>query len=307
MIIARHRRPEGLLSRLMSERRGAAYVEFLIAFIPLFIMFLGMVQMCLMYAGDLVVQHAATTAARAAVVVIDDDPAKYDGAPRDRIDRYGSSDTGRGIDGLLVLFGGGRGGSVPGSGGPRYSAIRQAASIPLLAISPSMSQLMNADSVRTAIGNPEERALTGATIYNNSAMGVTFPVSPGANSYRSAFNRDDQVTARVTYLFHCAVPLANKLMCETYPTIRLGPAAAAIEGIVRDLGDGTLTYDSAMERIGRIDESRRRHERDNPAIDELSSAGSDSLMYLTWGTGSRFKILRAEATMPLQYARYEYH
>jgi hypothetical protein len=293
---------------LARDQRGAAYVEFLLAFIPLFIMFLGMVQMALMYAGDLVVQHAATTAARATAVILDDDPRHYDGAPRLRVDGEASMSSEDAIGGILRLFGGGGGGGggAPAPGGPRVAAIRQAASIPLVAISPSMNQLIDSDSVRTAIGSPEGRGATGLLIYNSSAMAVTFPTAPGATSYRSSFRQGDQAIARVTYLFHCGVPLASRLMCETYPSLRLGPAAAMIEGIIRDLGSGTLSFEAAMERLRRADESRRRHERDNPAIDELEAAGANDLMYLTWATGARFKVMRAEASMPVQYARYVY-
>ncbi len=295
--------------RLLPDERGAAYVEFLIAFIPLFIMFLGMVQMSLMYAGDLVVQHAASRAARAAVVVLDDDPQYYDGEPRMTVARFGFSSSEEGLSAILRIFGAGAGGGGGGpgaSGGPRLSAIRTAASLPLASISPSMEQLVDADSVMTAIGSPETRAATGVFIYNDSAMGITFPVSPGANSYREDFDHGQQVTTRVTYLFHCGVPLASRLMCDTYPTIRLGPAAALIEDIIRDAGDGSLTWDDARERLRRIDESRRRHERDEDAIGELETAGASDLMYLTWATGSRFKVMRGEATMPIQSALYEY-
>lgn len=293
----------------LSDERGAAYVEFLIAFIPLFIMFLGMVQMSLMYAGDLVVQHAASRAARAAVVVLDDDPRYYDGAERRTVSSFGFSSSEEGLSAILSIFGagGGGGGGGPGaSGGPRLSAIRTAASLPLASISPSLDQLIDSDSVMTAIGSPETRAATGVFMYNNSAMGVSFPVSPGATDYREDFNHGQQITTRVTYLFHCGVPLASRLMCDTYPTIRLGPAAALIEDIIRDAGDGSLSWDDARERLRRIDESRRRHERDSDAVGELETAGASDLMYLTWATGSRFKVMRGEATMPLQSARYEY-
>lgn len=295
------------------DQGGAAYVEFLIAFIPLFVMFMGMVQMALMYAGDLVVQHSASRAARAAVVVLDDDPQYYDGASRRTVRTFGASSAEDGLGAILDLFGGGGApgmGTVSRNGGPRYSAIQQAASLPLVAISPSFDQLMGGEreSVRTAIGSPESRAATGALAYNNAAMGLTFPRTPGSTDYRSSWDAShgEQVTARVTYLFHCGVPLANRLMCETYPSLRLGPAAAAIEGIISDLGDGSLSFDEAMERLARADESRRRHERDEEAIGELESAGASDMMYLTWATGARFKVLRGEATMPLQFARYRY-
>ncbi len=296
------------MKRLMDDNRGAAYVEFLLAFIPLFILFLGMVQMALMYAGDLVVQHAATRAARAAAVVIDDDPQYYDGAPRMDVGSFGITSSEDALGSIIGLFGGDTsiGGIGSSPGGPRLSAIRTAASVPLMAVSPSLDQLIDADSVRTAIGSPEARGATGLMLYNDSAMAVTFPTAPGATSYRTSFDEGDQAVTRVTYLFHCGVPLVSRMMCETYPSLRLGPAAAAIEGIVRDLGDGSLSFDEAMERLRRVDEARRRHERDSPGIEELEAAGSDDLMYLTWATGSRFKVIRAEASMPVQYARYEY-
>src|SRR6185436_6787073 len=114
------------MKRLLRDQRGAAYVEFLLAFIPLFIMFLGMVQMALMYAGDLVVRHAATTAARAAVVVLPDDPQYYGGNPITQIDTSGSGSSEDAIGGLLGGLGGGGGGgggsSVGQPSGPRLGA-----------------------------------------------------------------------------------------------------------------------------------------------------------------------------------------
>lgn len=296
------------MKRLMDDTRGAAYVEFLLAFIPLFIMFLGMVQMALMYAGDLVVQHAATRAARAAAVVIDDDPQYYEDAERMDVGSFGVTSSEDVIGSILSIFGGDMsiGGIGSSPGGPRLNAIRTAASVPLMAISPSMDQLIDSDSVRTAIGSPEARGATGMLIYNSAAMAVTFPTAPNATSYRTSFDEGDQAVTRVTYLFHCGVPLVNRMMCETYPSLRLGPAAGAIEGIISDLGDGSLSFDEAMERLRRADEGRRRHERDNAAIDELEAAGADDLMYLTWATGARFKVLRGEASMPVQYAAYDY-
>jgi len=286
-------------------QEGAAYVEFLIAFVPLFIMFLGMIQMSLMYAGDLVVQHAASRAARAAVVVIDDDPARYEGAARREVQPEGSSSGPSGLGGLIGVIGGG-GGAGGNVGGPRLAAIRSAASMPLSAISPSMDQLVDPDSVRTAIGSAESRAATGVFLYNDTAMGVTFPTSPGAESYRQRFGLDTQVTTRVTYLFHCAVPVAANIMCETYPTLRLGPGAAIAESIIRDVGSGTLSWEEARARLERIGDSAARSNRDQPGLDELESSGSSSLLFATWGTGARFKLMRGEATMPLQSARYEY-
>ncbi len=88
------------------DRSGAVYVEFLIAFLPVFLFFSGLFQLGMIEIADLVTQHAAVTAARAAVVVLPDDPAYYDT-------------------------------EVDEIGGERYGDIRAAAVMTLQAIDPS--------------------------------------------------------------------------------------------------------------------------------------------------------------------------
>jgi Flp pilus assembly protein TadG len=62
-------------------RAGAVYVEFLIAFFPVFFFFLALVQLIFLQTASLVVHHAASKAVRAAVVVLPDDPAYYGDVP----------------------------------------------------------------------------------------------------------------------------------------------------------------------------------------------------------------------------------
>ncbi|RLB53523.1 MAG: hypothetical protein DRJ42_11675, partial [Deltaproteobacteria bacterium] len=119
--------------RLAKDTGGVVYVEFLIAFMPFMMMFLGMIQVALYLTANLVVRHAATTAARAAVVVLPDDPQYYDDAEINRIERGGG-----GGGGVLEIGGL----AIPAGGGSRLNAIRTAASIPLLTVSPSHSQLV---------------------------------------------------------------------------------------------------------------------------------------------------------------------
>lgn len=64
--------------------RGAVYVEFLIAFLPLFSFFLCLVQLAMLQTANLIVKHAAVVATRAAVVILPDDPQKYGGVSIDR-------------------------------------------------------------------------------------------------------------------------------------------------------------------------------------------------------------------------------
>jgi hypothetical protein len=59
--------------------KGAVYVEFLIAFFPVFTMFLGLVQLADLHQANIVVNHSAQMAARVAAVVLHDDPQFYGG------------------------------------------------------------------------------------------------------------------------------------------------------------------------------------------------------------------------------------
>ncbi|MFO0677802.1 MAG: TadE family protein [Polyangiaceae bacterium] len=69
---------------LATDTRGAVYVEFLVAFMPLFVFFMALVQFGFVQTANLVVKHSAVTGARAASVVLPDDPAFYGGAPLNR-------------------------------------------------------------------------------------------------------------------------------------------------------------------------------------------------------------------------------
>jgi Flp pilus assembly protein TadG len=66
---------------LLSDARGAVFVEHLIALVPLVVLSLSTWQMIELWAGDLLVRRAASAAARAAVVVLPDDPDFYAGTP----------------------------------------------------------------------------------------------------------------------------------------------------------------------------------------------------------------------------------
>jgi hypothetical protein len=61
------------------QTRGAVYVEFLVAFLPVLTCFECLLQLAGLHAARLVTEHAATCAARAAAVVLHDDPAEYGG------------------------------------------------------------------------------------------------------------------------------------------------------------------------------------------------------------------------------------
>jgi Flp pilus assembly protein TadG len=56
------------------DTRGAVYVEFIVEFLPFFIMFLCLWQVAILYWTKLMVDHAAFSAARAAAVIVAEDP-----------------------------------------------------------------------------------------------------------------------------------------------------------------------------------------------------------------------------------------
>jgi hypothetical protein len=71
---------------LVRDARGAIYVEFLIAFMPILTMFLGIVQIADLHQARLIVSHAAMVGARAAVVVIPDDGQFYENSQPGTVD-----------------------------------------------------------------------------------------------------------------------------------------------------------------------------------------------------------------------------
>jgi hypothetical protein len=180
------------------DARGVVMLEFLIAFVPIFTLFLGTVQLALLAAAQLVVQHAAICGARSASVVIDDDPRFY-GAPRNELERDEHVD------------------------GPRLAAIRRAVHAPLIAIAP------DAHVVQTLLGaRPEPASVARALGASGSARfdvesarylpiaaALVFPLEPGGGVIaRGRFELSDRVSVRVSYLLPCSVPLVARWACQ---------------------------------------------------------------------------------------------
>ncbi|MCB9599586.1 MAG: pilus assembly protein [Sandaracinus sp.] len=284
---------------LVKDEKGVAYAEFLIAFPPVLILFLCLVQLSLMYVGKLAVRHSANRAARAAVVVIPDDPQYYDGEAVNEIDYQGSgtstpSDT---------FFGSGL---ALGSGSPRIRAVRSAAYIPLTPFAPSIDNVLDDESVRTAFDRGVLDALAGAFVYNRGATAVTFPPEPGSDSAPiETFDAHGLVTTRVTYFFHCGVPIVNRFMCDGALELLLSSAggfADAVIGSVTDAG----TRDELSGILDTIDDV---FSGDSAVADGMREMGYAEAPWLLtpWALGGgRFVLLRAEAVMPNQGAGFEY-
>jgi len=181
-------------------RLGAAYVEFVIVVMPFLVLFLGLTQLALIFGAKLMVEHAAAKAARAAVVVLPDDHQEADYAG-DPVNRIGSSG-----DGMAAY-------AAAPSGG-RLDAITTAARYTLAPISPSLES-MGSDSVADAIGGSVGASVVAGLLgWTRWAVAVTFP--DGEGGYRASFGPREPVTARVTFLFRCSVPLAGRLMCSSF-------------------------------------------------------------------------------------------
>jgi hypothetical protein len=65
------------LFRAEAGTRGAVSVEFLIAFLPVFVFFLSLLQLSLLFSTKLLVDHSNVQGARAAAVVFGDEPGAY--------------------------------------------------------------------------------------------------------------------------------------------------------------------------------------------------------------------------------------
>ena len=139
---------------LARDEHGAAYVEFLLVFPPIFMMFLGMIQAAMMYAANLVVTHAATTASRAAVVVLDDNESAYGDEERNDLTGGGEGESPLDkVDGFLEWAGLGSAAAAPaaeaGSTLGRLTALASRARCTAASRSPRRRSVSHTRSGRT--------------------------------------------------------------------------------------------------------------------------------------------------------------
>ena len=184
---------------LWRHTNGAAYVETLLAFMPIFTLFLGLVQLALVHSAHIVVQHVAYRAGRCASVVLDDEERLYGNEPRNSL--AGANLTaGQLAEGLGRSRGEGR---TRVLGLSRRATVQMAAMIPLAPLAP-----LGNTSIHEALKVPPLQEAAQATI---DATDVTFEAGPGHPV--SSVAPEGAVTVRVSYRFRCAVPLAGLLVC----------------------------------------------------------------------------------------------
>ena len=185
-------------------------MEFLVVVIPFLILFLGLTQLALIYGAQLMVEHAAGKAVRAAIVVLPDDheDADYAGVPLNTIGNAG---------GGLGAYG------ISPSGG-RLDTIRKAARYVLAPVSPPLESL-DAQSVADALGDSVGASvISGLLGWTEWAVAVTFPDEEGG--YKTDFGPKEDVTARVTFLYKCSVPMARNIMCSGWEGVPAARRAA---------------------------------------------------------------------------------
>jgi len=204
----RHKSEISLPQRGLRSTKGVAYAEFLIAIMPILMLFLGMVQLGLLFGARLMVQHAADRAMRTAIVVLDDDPRYYLGDARNSV-RGNQLTTLDLTEAILRL--GAQSTGAPATPSAAYSPMSRRATVELaaaMAVFP-LAPFTTQDSVREAIErSPWDRAVD----YTVSNLRVEYP---NANAAGLIQNAQDLVTLQLTYTYTCMVPIIRFVVCSS--------------------------------------------------------------------------------------------
>ncbi len=121
--------------------------------------------------------------------------------------------------------------------------------------------------------------------YTRGAVAVVFPTSPGATTYKRSFGKHEPVRVRVTYLFHCGVPVISWVMCRSLPGMISGAGGL---GRTRHLGVLKLRPRSGAPRY-------------------VSDLGYVTEPWRLFAMKGRYLLLSAEAVQANQAADYPYH
>jgi hypothetical protein len=288
-----------------TRERGAVYVEVLACLVPLLVLFFCGVQLAFFAAGGLAVTHAATRGARAAIVLLEDDPEKHGGAPRGDLNAAGGGQSSAFADTLAR--------SVPSAvplgkatGGARLQAIREAVYVPLAVLAPPPEVFLSgrASTLRQAVGGDERggvlaRFAVGILAYVRGASVVTVRAAPGSQEILTHVDPRADVTVHVTFLQHCAVPIAARLMC--HPAWDLAGYGRVLPELQR------LDPSQPVQAARVLRQLRDRFPapgRFQELADELARAESPGVLLPLMLGGGRFHVLDAEATLPNQGAAY---
>jgi hypothetical protein len=306
-------RPRGI--GLRRSRRGAVYVEVIVAIIPVLIFFLGLLQLAMIFSAHLVVRHAATRAVRSAVVVLDDDPEHYAQTERGLV-TYHDPNGGSGSSTLQYLQDLGDvfgikmptneiGNLLNSQAGPRLSAIEQAAYMPLAVLAPTPDTLLKlfgmGNGTLSQVGNGG-RFLMGFLLYNHAAAMITLRNADGAVA--TSIPSDGLVTVRVTYLYFCAVPIVNYFMCDSMLKLSgLDQLDDAARSAYESVSQGGIEGVRGVKDQLHTDLQKISDKVGNLARDLQYAESPEFLLPFLSGRG-RFKMMSAEMTLPNQGACY---
>lgn len=278
------------------NEKGAVYVEFLIVFPPIFVLFLVTMQWAILSASDLGVRHSAAATVRSAIVILPDDPAYYDGELTNLINPTASCSEGviGKIHKVLKKIGI-NSGVIPDDGkcigGARMATIRFAAIMRMMPFAPNPSQIAPAAFGGVIEGLGTAGWVVGAAAYAYGATAVTFPKEPGSDELTYNWAPGSEVTVRVTYLAHCGIPIARFLMCDKSTSMIRQKGAADI--FTRDFSASQAVQD--------------RVERAKDSMEHMKmGVGNHTIFAALLVSGERFQVLSAEATLPLASAPYEF-
>jgi len=281
------------------DEQGVVYVEFLLAFFPVFLLFLGICQLALLGTAGAVVRHATYAAARSAIVVLEEARSRYDSAAG-REDGPARGDVSHGtapptarIGALLAAVG------VPSLGpelepagtpaasgepavrqqGARMAPIRTAAYMPLLVLAPKTGpDGAHAPSLAASLPSELGSALGAALAYTESATVVTLHTRAGTEALApEPIAPNATLTVRVSYLYQCSVPLVRELLCRSLKALT-EPAEPA---------------SGAGEPAAAL-------------ADRLRLAEAPGALATLAGSGALFYVLRGEVTLPNQGAAYDH-
>ena len=273
----------------LEQADGVVLVEFLMAFLPLLLLFCAITQLALIAAAGLVVQHAAVAGVRAAAVVLDDDPRFYAGAARGSLVAIGDDTSDRAWSQRFTRgFGAAHNASAEPPAyrdGPRMDAIRSAVHARIAAIVPDtgIMRLLLDPSAPSGLGRalgrtPLGRLAFGLSWYAPLSTAVSLPIAPGSDELaQGSFNPRTTITVRVTHAFACLVPIVASLLCSP------------------------LQWDARAGRPAVAGRGARR-----AALRELGTAPLASQQWLLARAGIPVWILRSEASLPAQTAAYRY-
>lgn len=269
---------------LRDDQSGAVFAEYLIAFVVQILFFLTGIQLTLAWEAKNAVQEAADYAAGKAAKFLDAPEEEMGGAERNSVSGSGMAPNrvAAALEAMDFRVGGlGMLAGFPGNA--RHQAIRDAARFKLVPFSPRIGDVADGTNAQRA-AHVGWSGMAEREVFTRAGVAVVFPKSPGSTSYKRSFGKNDPVRVRVTYLFHCNVPIVSWVMCRR------------VRGIVSGLGDLGRTRHLGVLKLRSRSGSLRQ------AVD---------LAYVTepWrllGLQGRYLLMTAEAERANQAADYDY-